>query len=363
MKKLLPVLLVMVWACGKSDNEENKGYADIKLDIFHQVISTVDNGLLVAGVDNAKITITKTNADFKTIWRKDDYSWGTLKYSAGWGGSMYSAEVKAMFQDNDHSVCAVNITQGGDVVWNSAFLVALDPSGTQTGQIELENYSIYSAVQTADHGIAILGNKLIKYDENLQKLWEKNIFVEPILSAKLINTTDGGLAITSTYYGDQIFLEKLDGNGNEQWTKADYNPLSFIDAAYDLIQLQDGGYCIAGRTNNHSSPYDLNYFLIRTDKSGDTIWTRNVGNTRDESLTRIIDGRYNSIMVQGIEGNPNEADQKSNLIEFDMDGRIIRTLNVPLSTSFWMQPAGFLLCSEIPYPGYVRITKVYFSAQ
>jgi hypothetical protein len=360
MKKFLPVLILLVWACGNQDNDENRDYVDIKLDILQNVITTSDNGLLVAGVNNTKITITKTNANFKTTWRNDNYTWGTLKFTAGWGGSFYSPEVKALFQENDQTVCAVNISQGGDVVWFTALLVTLDPTGTETGQIELKDFLITSAVQTPDHGIVLLGNNLIKCNENLQKLWEKEVTPESYRNAKIINTTDGGFAITGTSSHELVFLEKLDGNGNVQWIKKDYNPLSFIDAGYDLIQLQDDGFCIAGRTNNTSALSDLNYFLIRTDQSGDTVWTRNVGTTKDEWVSNIIYSRFNSILVQGIEGFPNDPDQKSTLIEFDLNGKIIHSEYVPLSYVFLMQPSGLLLRSEIPYPGYVRFTKVYF---
>ena len=46
----------------------------IQLISIHKVIITKDNGLLIAGEYDSKITFIKTDENFRIIWRKDYYT-------------------------------------------------------------------------------------------------------------------------------------------------------------------------------------------------------------------------------------------------------------------------------------------------
>jgi len=98
-----------------------------------------------------------------------------------------------------------------------------------------------------------------------------------------IQTSDGGFAITgytNRNLNDDMFLLKLDHNGNQQWFRTYGGPNDDVGNA--LVQTADGGYLVTGSTNsfgkaikNNSTALDV--YAVRTNPNGDTIWTKTYG--------------------------------------------------------------------------------------
>ncbi|MFH1321538.1 MAG: T9SS type A sorting domain-containing protein [Bacteroidota bacterium] len=96
-------------------------------------------------------------------------------------------------------------------------------------------------------------------------------------------TTDGGYIVGGTAYlgpgGYEACLIKTDANGNILWTKT-YGGATY-DYGYSVLQTFDGGYAIAGKTDSYGAgSYD--FYIIRTDPSGNMLWTRTFGRFLDE---------------------------------------------------------------------------------
>lgn len=95
----------------------------------------------------------------------------------------------------------------------------------------------------------------------------------------VVQTLDGGyiMAGSSSSFGNgssDVLLVKTDDHGIAQFMKT-YGG-SDIDRGYAVLQLSDSGYAISGYTSSFGSGgYDA--YLIRTDKNGDTLWTKTYG--------------------------------------------------------------------------------------
>jgi len=115
----------------------------------------------------------------------------------------------------------------------------------------------------------------------------------------------GGDANTGTI---QAFLIKTDNKGNIQWSNF-YGPATNLtEYMFGLDITKDGGYVIAGYTS--ASYYSsTQIFVARTDKQGDTLWTRTYGDTSlHGAATSIQSASDGGFIITGyqISGSNNE---------------------------------------------------------
>ena len=110
-------------------------------------------------------------------------------------------------------------------------------------------------------------------------------------------TADGGYIIageTSSYGAGaaDVWLIKTDASGDTAWTRTFGGSES--DHGRSIQQTADGGYIIAGETNSYGAGV-FDVLLIKTDASGDMVWTRTFGGSEDDggySIQKTADGGY-----------------------------------------------------------------------
>ena len=110
-------------------------------------------------------------------------------------------------------------------------------------------------------------------------------------------TTDHGYIIVGTVYtagsvGFKVHLIKTDATGDTLWTKT-YGGTSY-DYGYEVQQTNDSGYIITGYTASFGAGAE-DVYLIKTNATGDTLWTQTYGGTDDDdgySMQQTTDGGY-----------------------------------------------------------------------
>ena len=365
MKNLLIIFVIFLLACSCEKNtviDDIITKRDLQLNSIHTALITKDNDILIAGVYDSKTTFIKTDADFGILWRKDNYEWGTNYSEGGWGGAFYSVNIIALFQnDNKNYVCIGSTAEGGDVIWMSAIIIELNQYGEELKKIEIQDFSVNDALHTSDNGYLLMGNKLIKLDNNLDILWEKEFTDHDYMETKIINNIEGGYAVTGINNGE-IFLKRLDQNGNELWAnEVSYNKNPFDDAGYDLIQLDDQGFIIIGRTRKTHEPYDIDCYIIRTDFPGDTIWTKKFGGNTNEWLNSFIYSSDDEFIIQGTNGFPNDSIQQSILLDIDLNGQIINSGYMEKFEILLYNPSGYFLKACKLDENNIKLSKIPFS--
>lgn len=138
------------------------------------------------------------------------------------------------------------------------------------------------AGQTASFGAGAADAWLLRKDSNGNKLWEKSFGGSgDDFATSVQQTSDGGYIIggyTASSGAGQcdFWLIKTDSSGNKLWEKTFGGPAN--DFAYSVLQASDGGYVIGGTSHSGVSGAVSSYvWLVKTDSNGDKLWDKKFG--------------------------------------------------------------------------------------
>jgi predicted secreted protein len=97
---------------------------------------------------------------------------------------------------------------------------------------------------------------------------------------------------TESFGSGDVWLVKVGAAGDTVWSRTFGGALH--DKGKSVQQTSDGGYIIAGGTGSYGAGY-YDAWLIKTDAAGDTVWTRAVGGPDMDlgsSVQQTLDGGY-----------------------------------------------------------------------
>jgi len=277
------------------------------------LIQTSDGGYAIAGntysfgAGSGKVYVVKLDAN------------GNLQWTKAIGRPGYEIGGRSLIQTSDGGYAIAGETYsfgaGDEAIYihdEAIYVVKLDAKGnlqwTKTIGGPKGDWS-FSIIQTSDGGYAIAGATysfgageadvyIVKLDANGNLQWTKTIGGEKRDGGNsLIQTSDGGYAIagyTESFGAGEadVYIVKLDAKGNLQWTKTiggkDW------DVGTSIIQTSDGGYVIAGHTESFGAG-GRDVYVVKLDAKGNLQWTKTIGGPKDDwgtSLIQTFDGGY-----------------------------------------------------------------------
>jgi hypothetical protein len=211
--------------------------------------------------------------------------------------------------DGGYIISGTTIVQGaGDY---HAYLIKTDASGNLVwDKIFNEGRQLYSVKQTKDGGYITVGYTIsvgageydfyvVRTDGSGNPLWSKTYggsAKDYAYNVEQLN--DGGFIIsgaTETFGAGKInmYLIRTDGSGNLIWSKT-YGGGGY-EYGYSLKLTKDGGYIIGGSTTLSFGTGANDFYLVKTDGSGNLIWSKTYGGTKDDtgrSVYQTSDGGY-----------------------------------------------------------------------
>jgi hypothetical protein len=179
------------------------------------------------------------------------------------------------------------------------------------GGLRYENGA--SCKATLDGGIILAGSTgsfgngnsdmyLTKVDSDGTYQWSRSyggFFTENCHA--IIETADTGFLLvgyTNSFGAGQydMYVVKTNSNGDTDWTKTFGGPA--WDFAYDVMESVDGNYLVVGETYSTTSG-NSDVYVLKLDLSGDTLWTKRYGGSKQDFGRSIIELYDSTIVIAG----------------------------------------------------------------
>jgi len=275
-------------------------------DYGYSVQQTSDGGYIIAvttksfGAGNYDFYLLKTDASGGTVWTRTfggsglDYGYSAVQTTDG--GYAVTGRTKS-FGAGDYDVYLVKTDADGDTTWTRTYGGSDRDEGQSVQQTTDGGYII--AGYNDPWGTAIMDVYLVKTDASGGLLWARSYGPEDDYECgySVQQTADGGYIVAgstaSSQTGDtNLYLLKTDANGDCLWART-YGGDQW-DEGYSVQQTADGQYIVAGYTESFGAG-SMDFYLLKIDADGDTLWTRTYGGSgRDEgrSVHQTTDGGY-----------------------------------------------------------------------
>jgi len=201
----------------------------------------------------------------------------------------------------------IKTDDSGDTLWTKTFGGDQDDMANYVQQTNDGGYILVG--YTRSSGAGIFDVWLIKTDDTGEMEWSKTYGgVDSDIGIAVQQTSDGGYAIlaNSDSYGAgmlDIWLIRTDSLGDTLWTKTIGDTLRQASKSFQLTS--DGGYIITGHTSHPNPEPDrvgeliADIWLVRTDASGDTLWTRTFESENDSEGLAVIETSDGSYVIAG----------------------------------------------------------------
>jgi hypothetical protein len=319
---------------------------------------TADGGYILAGAalngTEGDIWLVKTDANGDTQW--------TRKYTGGndqmgyvavqtWDGGYVISGCTHAFGAGSEDVYVIRTNSTGDTLWTRTY------GGT--------DYEMGYAQPTPDHGYIICGATassgsgstdicIIKADSAGSTTWMKTYGgTDRDEGSQLRLTSDGGYIVAAYTWNrgagqSDGWLLKLNAVGDTLWTRT-YGGADF-DEFYCLDTTADGGYILSGQTHSFGAGNE-DVWLVKTNGSGDTLWTRVFGGSNTDmamGVAQTLDGGYG---IVGFTNSFGAGDFDVYVIKTDANGSLAvaepRTGRTASAGSLNVVPTPFSSCARV----------------
>ncbi len=265
-----------------------------------------------------------------------------VKFEKVYGGTGYDYGYSVL-QSYDHGYVIAGSTTSYGIGNSDAYVIKTDSLGNSLWQKTFGGINIdqaYSIKETAiDSGFVVAGFTnsfghggydiyVIKTNKTGDTLWTKTYggsdwdfgySIEP--------TTDGGYIIAGGTYSfgkgnEDMYIVKTDSTGDTLWTKT-YGGIN-DDEAKSIKQTNDGGYILTGITKSFG---DVNgdIYVIKTNSMGDTLWTKTYGSNGNDESNQIIETSGGGYMLAGYTENTSTNNNEAFILKTNINGDTIFT--------------------------------------
>lgn len=253
-------------------------------------------------LNNKNIYLVRTGSSGNLIWEKTfgkdsvDIASSIVKSS---DGNFLICGYTQSFGAGEDDIFTIKINQNGDTLWTKTFGGSRSDIGKSV--VELNSTAYLFAGSTGSPGITSNNQDyyLIKTGSAGNTIWTKNHGTGGSLpfdwcnDVKLISGNSIMMAGESSYNSPlDVMLVKIDSVGNSVWKKFYGN--NFYDYGNSICNTTEGGMIICGTTKDKTTQKN-NIFVVKVDNNGNELWRETYGGINNEwgsSVCRTGDGNY-----------------------------------------------------------------------
>jgi hypothetical protein len=305
----------------------NKTFGDTGIDQGTSIVECSGGGFAIAGYTNSfgegnyDVWLIRTDPTGNHLWNV------TFGGSNSDGGSGDAGPKLVECSDGGFAIVATTESFGAGL--HDVWLIRTDASGTHqwnetyggtsadwgAALIEYSTGGFVIAGYTQSYGAGNYDGWILRTDASGTHQWNFTWGdVNENACEDLVECSDGGLAATGYTMlfgggGYNVALVRSDSSGNILWTRTYGTPET--DKGYSVIECSGGGFAIAGHTYTGATSFDG--LLIRTYSNGTEYWTQTYDGTASymDMVWQIIQCASGSDLIltgyQGFGGGNNDA--------------------------------------------------------
>jgi predicted secreted protein len=307
-----------------------KTFGDVYQDQGTSVIETTDGGFIITGVTGLgfyDLGLLKTDSNGNLIWLK---TFGGLEFDVGYkvsqtlDGGYIVVGYTSSYGAGSADVWVIKVDSNGNQQWAKTFGGTNFDAGLSVKQLPNEGYIV--AGYTESYGAGASDVWLIKLDQNGNQQWAKTYGgTGNDYGCSVELSVDGGFIVTGyqesfSNGGYDVGLLKTDSDGNLIWLKnfggTDY------DGGYSIKRTIDGGFIITGLTKS-SGAGGRDVWVIKTNSDGNQQWAKTYGGIEDDegrSIDQTTDGGF---VIAGITKSFGAGNEDVGLLKIDGDGDLL----------------------------------------
>jgi hypothetical protein len=283
-----------------------RAYGGNNYEEANAVVQASDGGFIVVGytetfgAGSRDIYVVRTEPDGDTVWTK---TFGGIQFDVGHDiiktddTHFLIGAYTTSFGIGEGDIYLIKIDENGDILWTKTI-------GTEA------NDHIKKIRKTSDDGFIICGDiedlgqykfYLVKTNSEGDTLWTKAY--DYGIANSIIQTNDQGYAVIiyayeTTHQRYDFQLVKTNQNGDILWSKFYGGPDPDLEIGFALEQTSDQGYLLAGRVNGYGAG-GSDFLILKTNSNGDSLWSKTFGGTSDERAFTLVKTSDNGFLIGG----------------------------------------------------------------
>ena len=302
-------------------------------DYGYSIAPTRDSGFIITGwsssfntSDGPDVYLIKINSLGDTMWTRtyggNSIDEGHSVVETKDGGYIITGET-ASFGSGMSDVYLIKTDSLGDTLWTKTYGETGNEIGQSVQQTQDNGYIITGT--TESYGAGLYDVYLIKTDSLGDTLWTRTYGDTDCDEGRSVSkTSDNGFIITGYTHQNfsDIYLIRTDSLGDTLWTRT-YGGTN-IDKGYSVFETLDSGFIISGYTGSFGIG-TYNVYLIKTNLSGDTLWTKTYGGTDCNFNYTISPTRDSGFIITGWSSSFSTGDPDVYLIRANSSGDTLWT--------------------------------------